>query len=70
MQYWLLKSEPSDWSWEMQVGTSLEGESLTGVRNHREQRCSKQMLQRICSVQPVVNIEWNAIQKKGMGEQK
>ena len=70
MQYWLLKSEPSDWSWEMQVGTSLEGEPWTGSQNHQAQRYRKQMVQPIRSVQPVVNIEWNAIQKKGMGEQK
>ena len=33
MAYWLVKSEPSVWSWEMQVAKGAKGEAWTGVRN-------------------------------------
>jgi len=32
--YWLVKSEPSVWSWDQQVAKGAEGEAWTGVRNH------------------------------------
>lgn len=34
MAYWLVKSEPSTWSWEDQVKRGDTGEPWTGVRNH------------------------------------
>lgn len=34
MAYWLVKSEPSTWSWQQQVGKGAKGEAWTGVRNH------------------------------------
>lgn len=34
MAYWLVKSEPSTWSWDDQVKRGDEGEPWTGVRNH------------------------------------
>jgi predicted RNA-binding protein with PUA-like domain len=34
MAYWLLKSEPSSWSWDQQVGAGAKGSDWTGVRNH------------------------------------
>lgn len=34
MSYWLLKSEPSSWSWDEQVKTGAKGTAWTGVRNH------------------------------------
>ncbi len=34
MNYWLVKSEPSTWSWDQQVAKSNKGEAWTGVRNH------------------------------------
>ncbi|MGN6283580.1 MAG: EVE domain-containing protein [Afipia sp.] len=34
MNYWLVKSEPSVWSWEQQVAKGAKGEAWTGVRNH------------------------------------
>ena len=34
MAYWLVKSEPSAWSWDDQVGCGAKGEPWTGVRNH------------------------------------
>jgi predicted RNA-binding protein with PUA-like domain len=34
MAYWLLKSEPSSWSWNQQVAAGEEGTPWNGVRNH------------------------------------
>jgi hypothetical protein len=34
MAYWLMKSEPSAWSWDQQVAKGPKGEAWTGVRNH------------------------------------
>ena len=34
MKYWLVKSEPSVWSWDQQVAKGKKGEAWTGVRNH------------------------------------
>ena len=33
MNYWLLKSEPETWSWEMQKKKGAKGEPWSGVRN-------------------------------------
>ena len=34
MAHWLVKSEPSTWSWDQQVAKGARGEAWTGVRNH------------------------------------
>ena len=34
MKYWLLKTEPETWSWEMQKKKGAKGEPWSGVRNH------------------------------------
>jgi predicted RNA-binding protein with PUA-like domain len=34
LAYWLVKSEPSVWSWDQQVAKGAAGEAWTGVRNH------------------------------------
>jgi predicted RNA-binding protein with PUA-like domain len=34
MAHWLVKSEPSTWSWDQQVEKGAKGEAWTGVRNH------------------------------------
>ena len=34
MNYWLVKSEPSVWSWDQQVAKGAKGEAWTGLRNH------------------------------------
>jgi predicted RNA-binding protein with PUA-like domain len=34
MNYWLIKSEPEVWSWDMQAKQGAKGEAWTGVRNH------------------------------------
>lgn len=33
-KYWLFKSEPSKWSWDMQVDAGSKGTFWNGVRNH------------------------------------
>ena len=37
MAYWLLKSEPDDWSWAAQVAKGREGAEWTGIRNFSAQ---------------------------------
>ena len=34
MAHWLLKSEPSSWSWEQQLAAGAKGTFWSGVRNH------------------------------------
>ena len=34
MAYWLVKSEPVKWSWDMQVSAGAKGTHWDGVRNH------------------------------------
>jgi predicted RNA-binding protein with PUA-like domain len=34
MAYWLVKSEPDNWSWDAQVKKGAKGEVWSGVRNH------------------------------------
>jgi predicted RNA-binding protein with PUA-like domain len=34
MKYWLVKSEPETWSWDMQKKKGAKGEPWSGVRNH------------------------------------
>jgi predicted RNA-binding protein with PUA-like domain len=35
MAYWLFKSEPESWSWDMQKKKGAKGEPWSGVRNHQ-----------------------------------
>jgi predicted RNA-binding protein with PUA-like domain len=35
MAHWLVKSEPSSWSWDDQVAAGAKGTSWNGVRNHQ-----------------------------------
>jgi len=35
MAYWLMKSEPDTYSWDMQVKKGAKGEPWSGVRNHQ-----------------------------------
>ena len=35
MAYWLFKSEPGTWSWQMQKAKGKAGEEWTGVRNYQ-----------------------------------
>lgn len=43
MRHWLLKSEPSEWSWTQQVAKGSEGEPWSGVRNFQAQRYMREM---------------------------
>jgi predicted RNA-binding protein with PUA-like domain len=38
MAYWLLKSEPDDWSWTEQVAKGRDGAEWTGIRNFSAQK--------------------------------
>jgi predicted RNA-binding protein with PUA-like domain len=37
LAYWLLKSEPGDWSWTQQVAKGRDGAEWTGIRNFSAQ---------------------------------
>ncbi len=43
MRYWLMKSEPSDWSWADQVAKGPAGEDWTGVRNYQARNMMREM---------------------------
>jgi predicted RNA-binding protein with PUA-like domain len=43
MRYWLLKSEPSSWSWQHQQARGDAGEGWDGVRNHQASNNMKAM---------------------------
>jgi predicted RNA-binding protein with PUA-like domain len=43
MNYWLLKTEPDDWSWDEQVARGKKGEAWTGVRNAQARNYMREM---------------------------
>ena len=43
MKYWLMKSEPSTWSWEKQIKAGAKGEGWDGVRNYQASNNMKAM---------------------------
>lgn len=43
MAYWLFKSEPSVWSWDMQQAKGKAGEEWTGVRNYQARNNMRSM---------------------------
>ena len=43
MNYWLFKSEPSNWSWENQLKVGDKGEGWDGVRNYQAANNMKKM---------------------------
>ena len=43
MPYWLVKSEPSTWSWDDQVAKGDSGEEWDGVRNYQARNFMRQM---------------------------
>jgi predicted RNA-binding protein with PUA-like domain len=43
MNYWLVKSEPSAWSWDQQKKKAAKGEPWSGVRNHQAANNMKAM---------------------------
>lgn len=43
MAYWLIKTEPDDWSWDKQVAKGKKGEPWTGVRNAQARNFIREM---------------------------
>jgi predicted RNA-binding protein with PUA-like domain len=43
MAYWLLKTEPDEYSWDDQIKRGTKGEAWTGVRNFTARRHLKEM---------------------------
>jgi predicted RNA-binding protein with PUA-like domain len=43
MAHWLMKSEPSSWSWDQQVEAGEKGTFWNGVRNHLAKNHLKEM---------------------------
>ena len=43
MRYWLLKTEPDEWSWHEQVKSGKKGAEWSGVRNYQAQKNLKNM---------------------------
>ena len=43
MQYWLFKSEPFKWSWDMQKAKGEEGEEWDGIRNYQARNNMREM---------------------------
>ena len=43
MQYWLLKTEPNDWSWKDQVNSKNQVAEWNGVRNYQARNNLKKM---------------------------
>ena len=43
MQYWLMKTEPEEWSWKNQVKSGNKGVEWNGVRNFQASRNLKNM---------------------------
>ena len=43
MQYWLMKTEPDEWSWKDQVESGNKGAEWNGVRNFQAAKNLKKM---------------------------
>ena len=43
MKYWLLKSEPEDWSWKDQLNSKDQNVEWNGIRNHQASNNLKSM---------------------------
>lgn len=43
MAYWLMKSEPSTWSWDQQLAKGDAGEMWDGVRNYQARNFMREM---------------------------
>ena len=43
MKYWLLKTEPEEWSWRQQVKAGRKGAEWDGVRNYQATKNLKEM---------------------------
>ena len=43
MKFWLIKTEPEEWSWEEQIGCDKKGSVWDGVRNFQARNNLKSM---------------------------
>ncbi|SFH06925.1 Predicted RNA-binding protein, contains PUA-like domain [Palleronia marisminoris] len=43
MNYWLMKTEPAEWSWDDQVAKGAKGEEWSGVRNYQARNKMREM---------------------------
>ena len=43
MKYWLLKTEPDEWSWDQQIKSGSKGAEWNGVRNFQASKNLKSM---------------------------
>ena len=43
MKYWLIKTEPEEWSWQQRVKSGTKGAEWNGVRNFQAQKNLKKM---------------------------
>lgn len=43
MAYWLMKSEPGEWSWDEQVAKAPESEEWDGIRNYQARNNMRDM---------------------------
>ena len=43
MKYWLIKTEPEEWSWEQQIKSGIKGIEWNGVRNFQASKNLKNM---------------------------
>ena len=43
MSFWLLKTEPEEWSWDQQVEADKKGEEWNGVRNYQASKNLRSM---------------------------
>ena len=43
MKYWLIKTEPEEWSWQQQVKSGNKGAEWNGVRNYQAAKNLKNM---------------------------
>ena len=43
MRYWLMKTEPDEWSWKQQVKSGAKGAEWSGVRNFQARKNLKKM---------------------------
>ena len=41
--YWLLKTEPDEWSWKDQINSGERGADWDGVKNYQASNCLKKM---------------------------
>ena len=63
MAYWLLKTEPDEYSWDDQLKRGAKGEAWTGVRNFTARRHLKEMKKgdRSFSITPVKRSRLSAL---------